>query len=186
MTATLEYAGTRVGTVGEQRQAAVRWARRALAQGSALILGIETSRLGGGFLVEIALIDPGGAIRMNTLVNPRTPIDPAASRHHQLADSMVAGAPSFAQILPELIDITAGQVVATYNSTSVYEIVHDEARRAAVDPQHLEDPTSWRSIAQLRSHWLARPDHYLPLPPSTRAIGQCHACLSVLQRIALD
>lgn len=185
MTATLEYVGT-MGTVGQQRQAAVRWARRVLAQRSVLILGIETSRLGGGFLVEIALIDHGGAIRMNTLVNPRTPIDPGASRHHELVDSMVAGAPSFAQILPDLIDITAGHVIAAYNGASAYEIVHDEARRAAVDPQHMEDPTSWRSIAQLRSHWLGRPDHYLPLPPSTRAIGQCHACLSVLQSIALD
>jgi DNA polymerase III epsilon subunit-like protein len=183
---TIEYAGDRIGTVGEQRQAAVRWARRALSNESVLILGMETSRPGGGFLVEIALIDPTGRIRMNSLVNPRTPIDPAAARRHKLTDPVVAGAPTFGQILPELIQLTTGCVIATYNGANVYEVVQDEAHRAARDPEHLEDPTSWRSIAQLRSHWLGRPDHYLPLPPSERAIGQCHACLGVLQDIAVD
>jgi len=183
---TLEYAGDRIGTVSEQRRAAARRARRALSHESVLILGMETSCLGGGFLVELALIDPGGTIRMNTLVNPRTSIDPAAARHHGLTDSMVTGAPHFGQILPDLIQITTGCVVATYNGTAAFDVLLDESHRAALDSEHLEDPTSWRSIAQLRSQWLGRPDHYLPLPPTSRAIGQCRACLSVLRDIAAD
>lgn len=37
-------------TVSEQRQAAVRWARRALRPGAAVILGVETTTPGAGAL----------------------------------------------------------------------------------------------------------------------------------------
>ena len=62
-----------------------------------------------------------------------------------------------------------------------------ESHRAGLDPEHLEDPAAWRSIAQARSNWLGHPDHYFPLPPTTpRALDQCHAALSVLRGIAAD
>jgi hypothetical protein len=59
-----------------------------------------------------------------------------------------------------------------------------EAQHAGLDPEHLEDPAAWRSIAQARPVWLGHPDHYFPLPATPRALGQCHAALSILQDIA--
>ena len=173
-------------TASEHRQATVRWARRALRPNAAVIIGLETTAPGSGSLIEIAVIEADRMIRLNTLVNPRTPINPDTRRHHHLTDDMLAGAPSFGPILTELITITDGRSIATYNSGSAFATVIGESHRAGLDPQHLEDPAAWRSIAEARSNWLGRPDHYLPLPPSPRALDRCHAALSVLRDIAAD
>lgn len=174
-------------TVSEQRQAAVRWARRALHPGAAVILGVETTTPGAGALIEIAVMDTDSTtIRMNCLVKPWAPINLITQRRHHLTDDMVAGAPTFRQILTDLITITDRRVILAYNSGSAFDTVIREALRAGLDPEHLEDRSNWRSIAQARSNWLGHPDHYLPIPPTPRALGQCHAALNVLRDIAAD
>ena len=136
--------------------------------------------------VEIAIIETDIRIRMNSLVNPWAPINPVTQHHHHLTDEMVAGAPIFRQLLTELITITAGRTILAYNSEAAFDTVIRESQRAGLDPEHLEDPAQWRSIAQARSNWLGQPDHYLPIPRSPRALGQCHAALHVLKDIATD
>lgn len=125
-------------------------------------------------------------IRMNTLVNPWASISSITQRRHHLTDDMVAGAPMFRQILTDLITITAGRVMLAYNSGSAFDTVILEAQRAGLDPEHLEDSCNWRSTGQARSNWLGHPDHYLPISPTPRALGQCHAALNVLRDIAAD
>ena len=120
------------------------------------------------------------------MVNPKTPISPVTRRDHHLTDDMLAGAPSFGQILTELIAVTDGRSITAYNSASAFATVIGESHRANLDPEHLEDPAVWRSIAQARSIWLGHPDHYFPLPPTPRALGQCLAALRVLEDIAED
>jgi hypothetical protein len=152
-------------TASEHRQATVRWARRALRPDATVIIGLEMTAPGSGSLIEIAVIEGDRTIRLNTPVNPRTPISPVTRRHHHVTGDMLAGAPTFGQILAAVIG---------------------ESHRAGLDPEHLEDPAAWRSIAQARSNWLGHPDHYFPLAPTPRALGQCHAALSVLRNIAAD
>ena len=173
-------------TTNEYRRASVRWARRALEPGAAVILGMETTAPEAGAIVEIAIIETDITIRMNNLVRPWAPIDPVTQHHHHLTDEMVAGAPTFRQLLTDLITITAGRTILAYNSAAAFETVIRESQRAGLDPEHLEDPAQWRSIAQARSNWLGHPDHYLPIPRSPRAIGQRHAALDVLRDIAAD
>ena len=174
-------------TASEHRQATVRWARRALRPDAAVIIGLGTTAPGSGSLIEIAVIEADRAIRLNTLVNPRTPINPVTRRHPRLTEDMLTGAPSFGQILRELLTITDGRGIAAYNSGSAFATVIGESHRAGLDPEHLEDPAAWRSIAQARSNWLGHPDHYFPLPPPTAsALDQCHAALSVLRDISAD
>jgi DNA polymerase III epsilon subunit-like protein len=184
MTTALQREDT---TTNEYRQAAVRWARRALQPGAAVILGIETTTPGAGAFVEIAVIETDTTtIRMNTLVKPWAPINPRTQLRHHLTDSMVAGAPTFSQILTDLITITDRRVILAYNSGPAFDTVIREAQRARLDPEHLADRGNWLSIAQARSGWLGHPDHYLPISPTPRALGQCHAALSVLRDIAAD
>ena len=174
-------------TSSEYRQASVRWARRALRPDTAVIIGVCTTAPGSGSLIEIAVIEADHTIRLSTLVNPRTPISPVTlCDHHVVTDDMLAGAPSFGQILPELITITDGRSIAAYNSGSAFATVIGESHRDGLDPEHLEDPAAWRSIAQARSNWLGHPNHYFPLPPTPRALDQCHAALSILRDIAAD
>lgn len=138
-------------------------------------------------LIEIAVMDTDSTtIRMNCLVKPWAPINLITQRRHHLTDDMVAGAPTFRQILTDLITITDRRVILAYNSGSAFDTVIREALRAGLDPEHLEDRSNWRSIAQARSNWLGHPDHYLPIPPTPRALGQCHAALNVLRDIAAD
>jgi DNA polymerase III epsilon subunit-like protein len=137
-------------------------------------------------LIEMAVMETDTAIRMNTLVHPWAPIHPITQRRHHLTDDMVAGAPTFRQILTDLITITAGRAILAYNSGSAFDTVIREAQRAGLDPEHLEDRGNWRSIAKARSNWLRHPDHYLPISPTPRALGQCHAALNVLRDIAAD
>ena len=82
--------------------------------------------------------------------------------------------------------VTDGRLIMAYNSRSAFDTVMRESERCGLDPEHLEDLTNWRSIAHARSTWLGHPDHYLPIPRTTRALGQCHAALQVLQDIAAD
>ena len=174
-------------TASEHRQATVRWARRALRPDAAVVIGLGTTAPGSGSLIEIAVIEADRTIRLNTLVNPRTPINPVTRRRPHLTEDMLAAAPPFDQILTELITITDGRSIAAYNSGSAFATVIGESHRAGLDPEHLEDPAAWRSIAQARSNWLGHPDHYFPLPPTTpRALDQSHAALSVLRGIAAD
>ena len=173
-------------TGNEHRQTTVSWARRALRPCAAVIIGLETTAPGAGALIEMAVMETDTAIRMNTLVHPWAPIHPATQRHHHLTDDMVAGAPTFRQILTELITVTDSRLILAYNSRSAFDTVMRESERCGLDPEHLEDLTNWRSIAQARSTWLGHPDHYLPIPRTTRALGQCHAALQVLQDIAAN
>ena len=136
--------------------------------------------------VEIAIIETDITIRMNSLVNPWAPINPVTQQHHHLTDEMVAGAPTFRQLLTDLITITAGHTILAYNSAAAFGTVIRESQRAGLDPEHLDDPAQWGSIAQARSNWLGYPDHYLPIPRSPRALAQCHAALHVLKDIATD
>lgn len=183
MTAVVRCEGT---AASEHRQSAVRWARRALRPGATVIIGLETTAPDTGSLIEIAVMETDTVIRLNSLVHPWAPINPVTQRHHHLTDDMVGGAPEFRQILTDLITITAGRVILAYNSESAFDTVTREVERAGLDPEHLEDPTNWRSIAEARSRWLGHPDHYLPIPTAPRALGQCHAALGVLRDIAAD
>ena len=173
-------------TASEHRQATVRGARRALRPDATVIIGLETTAPGSGSLIEIAVIEADRTIRLNTLVNPKTPINPVTRRHPHLTEDMLTGAPTFGQILTELLTITDGRSIATYNSGSAFATVFGESHRAGLDPEHLEDPAAWRSIAQARSNWLGHPDHYFPLPPTASALNQCRAALSVLRDISAD
>ena len=161
-------------TLSDHRQASVRWARRALRPDSAVIIGLGTTAPEGGALVEIAVIDTDRTIRLNTLVNPRTPISLMTRREHHLTDDMLAGAPSFGQILTELIRITDGRSIAAYNGASAFATVTTESHRANLDPEHLEDPAAWRSIAKARSNWLGHPRPLLPAAPGTARPGPVH------------
>ena len=156
------------------------------ARDTAVIIGMGTTTPGSGSLIEIAVIETDRTIRLNTLVNPKTPISPVTRRDHHLTEDMLAGAPSFGQILTDLIAVTDGRSITAYNSASAFATVIGESHRANLDPEHLEDPAAWRSIAQARSNWLGHPDHYFPLPPTPRALGQCIAALNVLEDIAAD
>ena len=93
-----------------------------------LLLDSETTDL-HGFLVEIAITDREGAPVFHSLVNPLEEIDPQAQAVHGITPDELAGAPTFAQIEPQLREIVWGKTVVIYNAAFDIGILCNELRR---------------------------------------------------------
>ncbi|NNJ62073.1 MAG: 3'-5' exonuclease [Dactylosporangium sp.] len=169
---TREYLAT-------EYEATAAWARAMLQPAVAVILDTETAKLFGA-IVEIAVIDVAtGTTLLDTLVNPGIPIQPAARAVHGIADADVAGAPTWADLLPQALEATADRRVLSYNATYDLKVVRADCARTNVDPGHLGDTSRWDCIMRRRSA-SARSRRWLPLGGSHRALGDAHAARAVL------
>lgn len=82
-----------------------------------LILDTETTGLDGDSeIVEIAIIDAAGETVTNTLVKPIKPIPQSTIEIHGITNEMVASAPTFQEVMPELERILRGREVLVYNA----------------------------------------------------------------------
>ncbi|PPK66189.1 3'-5' exonuclease [Actinokineospora auranticolor] len=96
-------------------QAAAAWATEVLADPDTVVLDTETTGLHGDVrIVEIAVLDRHGAVLLDFLVHPGIPIPPDSTAIHGITDTVVAGAPRFAELLPALTEVLAGRRVIIY------------------------------------------------------------------------
>jgi DNA polymerase-3 subunit epsilon len=81
----------------------------------------------------VACYDDGNLVKLeNWLINPRVPV-PAESRAvHQISDEELAHAPTFSEVLPELVQILAGRLPVAYNADFDRGFLHTELTR--IDP----------------------------------------------------
>ena len=164
---------------------AVTWARTMLQPHYAVVIDCETTDLPGS-ICEVAVVDTQGRSLLNTLVNPKRPISPDASRVHNITDDMVIGAPCFREVLAKVLRVTSGRKVLAYNASFDYECIRSDSQRYDIDSEHLDDPDTWGCIMRARSAWVGSPDHFYPLGVAHRADGDAVAALAVLQAIAED
>jgi DNA polymerase-3 subunit epsilon len=84
-----------------------------------LYVDTETSGVvqGPGGLVEIAVVDENGTVLFERLVNPMHPINPFCVRIHGITDEMVAQAPTWDEIRPELTALFDGSHFVAHNVT---------------------------------------------------------------------
>lgn len=117
-----------------------------LTPGAAVILDTETTDLGGR-VIEVAVIDAAtGGTLIDTLVDPQgAPIHPDAAAKHHISVDELAGAPTFAQIWPELDRTCRGRIVLAWNAP------FDQAEIAAdCIREHLPAPTwTWGCLMRL-------------------------------------
>jgi len=159
--------------------AAVRWARAMREPGAAVILDTETTDL-DGYAVEIGVVDAAtGETLLDTLVNPGCPIEPGARMVHGISDEEVAGAPPFAEVLPQLLDVTEGRTVLAYNASFDAGILSNHAYRDGLDLRHLGDFNHWACLMGRRSNWVLR-WRWLPLGGGHRALGDCLSAYELL------
>lgn len=160
--------------------AALRWARAMLEPGAAVILDTETTDLYGR-VCEIAVIDAAtGDTLLDTLVNPGESITPTAAAVHGLTDADVADAPTWGQVLPTLLEITAGKTVLAYNADYDSSVVVTHSRQAGADPAHLAAADTWGCVMNRRSDW-ARMWRWMPLGGGHRALDDTQVTLDVLR-----
>jgi Exonuclease len=141
--------------LGSDSGLAVRWARAMLAPGVGCVLDTETTGLDDPRVVEVAVVDAAtGEVLLDTLVNPGTPIPAVAQDVHGITDLMVADAPTFDRVWPQLLQATAGRVVLAYNAEFDQGAVLAHARALGLDPGRLAEPTTWGCIMVNYTSWL--------------------------------
>lgn len=165
------------------------WAVKLLADPSTLVLDTETTGLhGDAEIVQIAIIDTSGRVLLDTLVRPTRAIPRDASAIHHITDERVKDAPTFADIAPKLRALLAGQRVIIYNADFDCRMLRQSATACGVVHElgcffedAMEPYSAWVGSWSSYHHsyrWQRLPggDH--------SALGDCRACLKVLQMMA--
>lgn len=169
----------------EAEQAAAEWARGVLADEKAVILDTETTGLQGR-IVDIAIIGIDGAALLSTLVNPEIPIPAGASNIHGITDEMVADAPTFAAVYPEIKRIVEGASrVIIYNADFDTGILNWECYRYGV-ALDFKTECAMLQYAAWYGEWndYHRSFRWQKLNGGHRALGDCEATLERIKAMA--
>ncbi|MDZ4270826.1 MAG: 3'-5' exonuclease [Mycobacterium sp.] len=118
----------------------------------------------GGAICEIAVVDAHtGRPLLNTLVNPRCPMTPAAQAVHGISEREVTAPhiPSWAVVHDRFAQIAEGKVVLAYNADYDRQVVAEDCRRYGVDASGSISHVHWwadvmrpRSDFEGASRWL--------------------------------
>ena len=169
------------------------WARFLLARDpdSWVILDTETTGLGPqAEVVQIGVINGRGDVLMdNVLVRPKGRIEPDAARIHHITEEMVANAPSFLDVLPQLRDVVRDKLLVIYNAEYDLRLLIQSAKAHGSMPylphggydcamlRYAEWVGKWNDYhGSFRWQKLAGGDH--------SALGDCIATLAVIEKMA--
>lgn len=162
---------------------AVHWARWMLQPGVACVLDTETHDLWGR-VMEVAVVDASsGEVLLETLVNPQIPVTEDSFGIHKISDAMVADAPTWDQVMPDLLRVTDGRKILAYNAEYDKTVIVGDCLRVEADPQHLRAEEQWGCIMRRRRDWEDMRD-FLPLGGGHRALGDTCAALEMLTSLA--
>ncbi|MFD7409244.1 3'-5' exonuclease [Streptomyces sp. NPDC059866] len=162
---------------------AIHWARRMLQPGVAVVLDTETHNLWGR-VMEVAVVDAAtGEVLLESLVNPQIAVTEDAFDLHMISDAMVADAPTWDEVLPEVLRVTAGRKILAYNAEYDKTVIVSDCLRVEADPQHLREQDQWGCIMRRRCDWEGMRD-FLPLGGGHRALEDTCAALEMLTSLA--
>lgn len=88
-------------------------------------------------IVEICILDPDGAVLLDTLVRPRRKIPAEATRIHGISNSMVSNAPLWNELWIQIEVILKGRSVGIYNA---------EFDLRMIKQTHLQSGMAWQSL----------------------------------------
>ena len=179
-----------------------RWGLIPEAQGSPLlddcafaVVDVETTgmRAGGGDrITEIAVVVVHGGRRevvVDSLVNPGRPIPPAICAITNITNAMVRDAPTFAEVVDQVMAALAGRVFVAHNARFDWGFVSAEVRRArdlALDgPQLCTVRLARRLVKGVRSCGLDNLTQHFGFdnPARHRAAGDALVTADLLARL---
>lgn len=162
--------------------ATIRWAKDMLKPGAACLLDTETVDLHAP-ICEIAVIDAAtGETLLDSLVNSGVSITQGSFRVHGISGAAVTNAPTWPDVLPELLHITKSRKILAYNADYDLRVIRLECSRYHLHPGHLGARRNWDCVMNRRSSWL-RSGRRIPLNGSHRALGDCLSALDLLRRM---
>lgn len=150
-------------------------------------------------VVEIAVIDHTGAVLMESYVRPLRPIPAAATAVHHITEAMVAQAPTWKELWPQVRAVLEGRLIAIYNAE--YDVrLMQQSHKLHNMPWDLPEAEFFcvmKNYAQFKGDWNSYRGSYkwhkledagrqcrLSLPNSHRAADDAQLARAVLQAVA--
>lgn len=173
-----------------------------IRSGKFVILDTETTGLDRtAEICQIAVIDPEGQVLMDTYLKPAKPIPADATRIHGITDGMVASAPGFANILPDMVKLLTGTNVIVYNALYDRKLLHQSADANGLPKTDWRTLSSWwcamETFAEIYGEWNSYHQSYkwqtlstasrhydLPVLDAHSALGDCLMTLAVCRKMA--
>lgn len=115
-------------TPQQLRRRARRDARRWLADPDAVLLDTETTDFHGQ-VIDLAVTRMDGTVLLNTLIQPREPVNEEARAKHRISDEELQDAPLLEEIAGQIRDVLRGRRVIAYNASFDRGILMAEQHR---------------------------------------------------------
>jgi len=172
------------------KASAVAWARDVMKQQKEyVVLDLETTGLGRtDEMVQIAVMDLRGNVRLDELVNPtKAWMSRAAEAVHGISMDDLKGCPTFKDLTEKLRRAIADRNIITYNADfdkRIYEQTHYAAGGGFMPKGRWE--CAMKQYAKYVGEWDTWHDDYkwLPLPGGDHsAVGDCGATLNVIGKM---
>jgi DNA polymerase-3 subunit epsilon len=181
------------------RSEAIRIAQEKIAQRP---LYLDTETTGSSptdEIVQIGIIDDDGQVVFESLVKPVGKVQDEARRVHHITDEMLAAAPRWLHIWPQVEALLAGQPVGTYNADfDVRMISQTNAKfRIRWNPENASFFCIMKLYAQFHGEWNPKTGGYrwqsleaagrqcgIALPNSHQASDDARLARAVLHHIA--
>ncbi len=114
------------------RQAAICRAQELLTQ-EPIYLDTETTGVrSSAEIVEICVIDHDGTVLLESLVRPQGPIPADAARIHGISDMMVATAPGWDQLWPQIETLLFSHPIGIFNASFDLRLLQQSHRLAGL------------------------------------------------------
>ena len=185
-----EWYDSRERLIEEDRIAVVRWAREELAKDDWVILDTETTGLDRAEIVEIAIVNYLGETLLNTLIKPTISIPADAAAIHGITDEMVAKAPTFPEIYPQIVAALEGKRAFIYNAAFDIKILNYCRNLHKLASFNLSK--RYECIMEWHAQWVGDWSEYHesykwhPLCGGHRALDDCLAVLERMKKMAAD
>lgn len=118
-----------------------------------LILDTETTGLREGEIVQIAIQTQNGVTLLDTLIRPSQPIPADATRIHGITDEMVAEAPLWSDVVPQIEAYTQGAELVVYNAIYDRRMMHQTAARAGLPHFVWKEHARWWCAMHAFAEW---------------------------------
>ncbi len=175
------------------RYETITLAKRILAA-NPLYLDTETTGLDSwSEIIEIAIVEADGKVAFQSLVKPVNPIPTSATRIHGIDNNLVADAPRWYHIWPEVQRILSGRQVGIFNAEFDHRMLQQSNAKYQL-PLKLSQGTKffcimniykdYRGSYRFQSLNSARSFFNIPIQNSHRAVEDTQLARAVLERIA--
>ncbi len=145
----------------QARVAAIAWASDVIARPDVVYLDTETTGIDGrAEIVEIAVVDGTGNTLLDTLIRPDGIIPYEVIRIHGIDDRMVAGAPRWPEVYPDLLEILRERTIIVYNADFDFRLVNQMNRRCGFQGRSDRWHCAMKHYASFATEWHVRHGNY--------------------------